>query len=88
LPNLAGYLETTYAEANRLVALQNEQADEYQRWSRKGDAYVAVLALLAVALFLFGLAQAANIRTRRTFTIFGTIVLAVSLVWAIMILAG
>jgi hypothetical protein len=88
LPSLEGYLENTYAEANRLVALQNEQADEYQRWSKKGDAYVAVLALLAVALFLFGLAQAANIRTRRTFTLFGAIVLTVSLAWAILILAS
>jgi hypothetical protein len=83
LPNLEGYVEASAAEANRLVELQNEQADEYQRWSRKGDSYVAVLALLAVALFLFGLAQAASIRTRRTFTVFGSIVLAVSILWAL-----
>ena len=88
LPNLEGYVEDSAAEANRLVMLQNEQADEYQRWSRKGDAYVAVLALLAVALFLFGLAQAANVRTRRTFTIFGSVVLAISIARAISILVS
>lgn len=88
LPDLTGYLDNTYAEANRLVVVQNEQADAYQRWSKKGDAYVAVLALLAVALFLFGLAQAAGERTRRTFTIFGATVLGISTVWAISILLG
>lgn len=86
LPNLEGYVEASAAEANRLVGLQNKQADEYQRWSRKGDAYVAVLALLAIALFLFGLAQAASVRTRRTFTVFGSVVLAVSILWALSIL--
>lgn len=86
LPNLEGYVEASAAEANRLVGLQNEQADEYQRWSRKGDAYVAVLALLAIALFVFGLAQAASVRTRRTFTVFGSVVLAVSILWALSIL--
>ncbi len=86
LPNLEGYVEDSAAEANRLVKLQNEQADAYQRWSRKGDSYVAVLALLAIALFLFGLAQAASVRTRRTFTVFGTVVLAVSILWTLSIL--
>ena len=86
LPNLEGYVEASAAEANRLVRLQNEHADEYQRWSRKGDAYVGVLALLAIALFLFGLAQAASVRTRRTFTVFGSVVLAVSILWALSIL--
>ncbi len=86
LPNLEGYVEDSAAEANRLVKLQNEQADAYQRWSRKGDSYVAVLALLAIALFLFGLAQAASVRTRRTFTVFGSVVLAVSILWTLSIL--
>ncbi len=86
LPNLEGYVEDSAAEANRLVKLQNEQADAYQRWSRKGDSYVAVLALLAIALFLFGLAQAASVRTRRTFTMFGSVVLAVSILWTLSIL--
>ncbi len=86
LPNLEGYVEDSAAEANRLVKLQNKQADAYQRWSRKGDSYVAVLALLAIALFLFGLAQAASVRTRRTFTVFGSVVLAVSILWTLSIL--
>ena len=88
LPDLTGYLDNLNAEANRLVLIQNEQADEYQRWSKKGDAYVAVLALLAVSLFIFGLAQAASERTRRTFTIFGAVVLGVATAWALSVLAG
>jgi hypothetical protein len=88
LPDLTGYLDNLNVEANRLVALQNDQADAYQRWSKKGDAYVAVLALLAVTLFIFGLAQAAGERTRRTFTIFGAIVLGASTIWALTILIG
>lgn len=88
LPDPHAYIDSTFAEANRLLALQNEHADTYQRWSRKSDGYVAVLALLAVALFLFGLAQAANVRTRRTFTIFGSVVLAISIARAISILVS
>ncbi|MCJ7512407.1 MAG: hypothetical protein MUO23_05495 [Anaerolineales bacterium] len=88
LPDPQAYIANTFAEANRLVVLQNEQADAYQRWSRRGDGYVAVLALLSVSLFMFGLAQAASVRTRRTFTIFGAIVLGTGLAWAISILAS
>lgn len=88
LPDPQAYIANTFAEANRLVVLQNEQADAYQRWSRRGDRYVAVLALLSVSLFMFGLAQAASVRTRRTFTIFGAVVLGTGLAWAISILAS
>jgi hypothetical protein len=88
LPNMQAYLDDSFAPANELVAVQNQAADAYHSWSRKGDGYVAVLALLAVALFMFGLAQAASVRTRRTFTVFGALVLGAALVWAISILAG
>jgi len=78
LPNQQAYLEDTFAAANEMVEVQNRAADDYHRWSRKSDGFVAVLTLLAVALFMFGLAQAASVRTRRTFTIFGALVLIVS----------
>jgi len=88
LPDLQAFMDDSFAPVNELVVQQNEAADAYQRWSRKSDGYVAVLALMAVALVLFGLAQAASVRTRRTFTIFGAVVLIASTVWAASILLG
>lgn len=81
-PDFAGYLEDSYTESNRLLALQNQAADDYGRWNRKSDGYVAILALLAMALFLFGLAQAASERIRLPFSVIGGLVLGVSLIWA------
>jgi hypothetical protein len=68
------------------VARQNAAADDYNRWNRKGDAYTSVLAILAVAFFLFGLAQALSPRLRLLLAIFGVAALAGAALWAGIIL--
>jgi hypothetical protein len=86
LPNTQAYLTDLYAAANDLVAKQNAAADAYDRWNQKGDAYTSVLTILAIAFFLFGLAQALSSRRRFLFVIFGTVALSVAGVWTAILL--
>ncbi len=83
---MQSYLADTYAAANDLVARQNAAADDYNRWNRKGDSYTSVLAILAVAFFLFGLAQALTPRLRLLFAIFGLVVVGAAGFWTVLIL--
>jgi len=85
-PDLQGYLDGSYAEANRLVGLQNEAADRYDAWNMKSDTYVAVLALSAMVLFLYGMAQATSEQMRLPFLGLGSAVFGLSLAWTLSIL--
>jgi hypothetical protein len=89
MPKADQYITDLSAKPNEIVAQQNEAADAYSRWNRKADSYVTALTILAVAFFLFGLAQAVrNARMRLAFTAFGTIVVLFSLfVTAITLIA-
>jgi hypothetical protein len=86
MPDMQTYLTDTYAGANDLVAKQNTAADDYNRWSRKGDSYTSVLTLLAVAFFLFGLAQALSPRLRLLFAVFGLVAMSSAGIWTLLIL--
>jgi hypothetical protein len=88
MPNMQTYITDTYAAANDLVAKQNAAADDYNHWNRKGDSYTSVLAVLAVAFFLFGLAQALSPRMRLLFAIFGLVAMAGAGFWTLLILLG
>ena len=88
MPNMDAYLKDTYVAANDLVAKQNAAADDYNRWNRKGDAYTSVLAILAMAFFLFGLAQALTPRLRLLLAIFGAVALAGAGLWTIILLVS
>lgn len=80
LPNAEQYLKDVFEKVNEIVAQQNEAADAYHVWDRKADSYITALTVLAVAFFLFGLAQALkDIRVRLIFAIFGVVVIAFSL---------
>jgi hypothetical protein len=85
-PDMQAYLNDSNAQANELVQEQNTAADDYHQWSSKGDAYVSVLTVLAVAFFLLGLAQALTGRMRLTFATFGAVVLLGASAWAAVIL--
>jgi hypothetical protein len=85
-PNLEAYLVNTLAKANEITAMQNAAADEYHTWSRKADSYLGVLTIIAVAFFLFGLAQAVSGRIRLGFAIFGLFILLVASAWTGLIL--
>ncbi len=87
-PDMQAYLDDSFQEANWQVSLQNEAADAYSRWNQKSDAYVAVLALIAVVLTLYGLAQASTERMQLPFISLGTLILGLALVWTASILLG
>jgi hypothetical protein len=86
IPNMQAYLADIYTAANDLVAKQNAASDNYNRWNRKGDSYTSVLAILAIAFFLFGLAQALSPRLRLLFAIFGLVAMAGAGFWTVLIL--
>lgn len=80
MPQAEQYIIDINAKSNEIVAQQNEAADAYDRWNRKADSYVTALTILAVAFFLFGLAQAVkNARMRLAFATFGIIVILFTL---------
>ncbi len=86
LPNLDLYLADISQKSNELTGLQNAAVDKYHRWNSKADAYVSILTVLAVAFFLFGLAQALKDRMRMTFTLFGIVTLLAAILWTTLTL--
>jgi len=79
-PNADQYLADMFEKVNEIVAQQNQAADSYNAWDRKADSYITALTVLAVAFFLFGLAQAQkDTRIRLIFAVFGVVVIAFSL---------
>jgi hypothetical protein len=89
LPNSEQYLLDLNETMNGILVKQNEAADAYGKWNRKADSYVTALTILAVAFFLFGLAQAVkSARMRLTFTGFGVVVILITLLVTIFTLVG
>ncbi len=89
LPKAEQYILDSNKKATDLLAMQNEAADDYQKWNRKSDSYVTALTILAVAFFLFGLAQAVkSVRARLAFTSFGLVVILFSLFLTAITLLG
>ena len=86
LPDGEAYLADSNAKANEILEKQNAAADDYHEWSNKADSYVGVLTVIAVAFFLFGLAQALTGRMRLVFAIFGGVILLASSAWTMLIL--
>lgn len=87
LPRAEQYIRDLSAKANEIVAAQNDAADAYQIWNRKADSYITALTILAVAFFLFGLAQAVkNARLRLSFMSFGVVIILFSLFMTAMTL--
>lgn len=87
-PDMQAYLTDSTAAAKNLVTKQNAAADDYNRWNHKGDTYTSIMAILAVTLFLFGLAQALSPRLRLLFAVFGVIALAAAGFWTILVLVS
>lgn len=56
--HLQAYVQERLSAASELADRQRAASDAYRRWDGRADRYVAVLTLLAIALLLFGLAQA------------------------------
>jgi len=87
-PNLQRYIDDSNAKALELLAKQNAASDAYKIWSGKSDAYVAVLTVMAIAFFLFGIAQSVNPRLRLLFAAFGIVVIVLGVGWGLAILVG
>lgn len=80
MPKADQYIIDLNAKSNEIIVKQNDEADAYARWNRKADSYVTALTILAVAFFLFGLAQAVNAsRMRLAFSGLGILVILFSL---------
>ena len=80
LPQADNYIADVFEKSNEIVAQQNAAADAYNAWDRKADLYITALTVLAVAFFLFGMAQALKeARLRLTFAFFGVVVIGLSL---------
>ena len=88
LPDAEAYLADISDEANKILEKQNAAADEYHKWNSKSDAYVGVLTVIAVAFFLFGLAQAVKGRMRLVFAVFGMVILLAASAWTLLILVA
>lgn len=89
LPNAEQYMLDLNEKMNETLTKQNKAADAYGKWNRKSDSYVTALTILAVAFFLFGLAQAVkNVRMRLTFTAFGIVVILITLLVTFVTLLG
>lgn len=87
-PNLQRYIDDSNAKALELLAKQNAASDAYKIWSGKSDSYVAVLTIMAIAFFLFGIAQSVNPRLRLLFAAFGIVVIVLGIGWGLAILVG
>lgn len=84
LPNAQQYLDDLNAPAQKLLKQQNDTVDVYNIWNARGDSYTAILTVMAIALFLFGLAQAVTPRLRFLFALFGTIATGAAALWTLL----
>lgn len=80
IPDLEAYLADQSKSPNDLVAKQNAASDAYHQWSTKGDAYVAILTVLAIVFFLLGLAQS-SARMRLFFALSALVVMLIAAAW-------
>lgn len=87
-PNLQRYVDDLNAKALELLAKQNAASDDYKIWSGKSNSYVAVLTVMAIAFFLFGIAQSVNPRLRLLFAGFGIVVIVLGVGWGLAILVS
>lgn len=83
---LASYEADTYlVEVTRLREYFATWFDEKQAWDTKANTYVVHLTILAVSLFLFGLAMTLNSRLRWLFVASGLLISSIAVIWAAML---
>jgi hypothetical protein len=86
MPNAAKYMADMNAKANTLLEKQNAAADRAHEWADKSDAYVTILALQSVVLFLYGLSLTLRGRfSRYIFVSAGTLIAGVSVTWTVWV---
>lgn len=73
-------ITTTILLEERAFTIQTANA-----WGNKGDGYVTVLTVLAVALFLYGLSTTISGVVRYLFALAGTFLLGVCFLWTVIL---
>lgn len=86
-PDAQAYVDDHAKIANEILVQQNAASDEYQKWNKKSDAYVAVLTLLAIVFFLLGVSQSTQ-RMRPFFALSGLALLLLAGAWSLLIFLG
>ncbi len=71
-------------ESRRLSALQDAKNEESGAWSSRRSTYTAILTMLAVALYLFGLSGALKHRVRKLFLIMAIGLLSTATSWSVL----
>jgi tetratricopeptide (TPR) repeat protein len=75
------YYEDQYRESYEAAELEKGHRVERDAWADKGDQYVAVITILAVALFLLGLSLTVPGTAQKLFVVVGIAVAVVSAGW-------
>lgn len=82
----AYHVDTNLVETTELLEKRGFAIQRAQAWNGKADRFVTILTLLSVALFLYGLSTVIKSRLRYLFTVAGSFLVGVALLWT-MILA-
>jgi tetratricopeptide (TPR) repeat protein len=75
------FYEELYAPSYKAAEFDRQYATERDSWSGKSDSFVAVITVLAVALFLLGLSSTITPAVRKGFIIAGGVVAVVATLW-------
>ncbi|MPZ68851.1 MAG: hypothetical protein GEU71_04915 [Actinobacteria bacterium] len=75
------FYEELYAPSYEAAEFDEQYATERDAWGGKADAFVAVITVLAVALFLLGLSSTITPAVRKQFIVAGGVVAAVAAIW-------
>ncbi|HEX8098745.1 MAG TPA: tetratricopeptide repeat protein [Actinomycetota bacterium] len=71
-------------EGVRLQALQDAANEESSAWDGRVATYTAVVTLLAVAVYLFGLALTVQIAQKQLFAVVGAVLVGIGVLWALV----
>lgn len=77
------FYERLYAPSYEAAEYNQQYATQRDAWGGKADAFVAVITVLAVALFLLGLSSTITPAVRKQFIVAGGVVAAVATIWGV-----
>jgi hypothetical protein len=85
-PNVAAYMADWQIPIQALLAEQQAAAERANRWGDKADTYTSVTTILAVSVFLYSLSLIVRGRLRYLFTLVGSGVVGLALLWVLWML--
>ena len=78
------FYEELYAPSYEAAEYDKQYATERDSWGGKGDSFVAVITVLAVALFLLGLSSTITPAVRKGFITAGGVVAVAATLWGVV----